>query len=156
MKRHAPGRANLSLPDFATWGMFFKNRFSSAISSLKITREENQRDATRCYPWKCQLLFPRCQQFISQMPTIQFLLDKEREASEIFGHDGLQEPRSCAGRQQVGHDTRHTAAGASGGLCCAHSSEIAFPKQDLKKEWVTRCGWRLAAPAGICTGVADR
>lgn len=35
-------------------------------------------------------------------------------------------------------------------------SEIAFPKQELEKNWVTHCGWRLSAPAGICTGAAER
>lgn len=37
---------------------------------------------------KIPAAFPGCWQFSSQMPTIQFLLDKEREASAIFGQPG--------------------------------------------------------------------
>lgn len=52
------------------------------------------------------------------------------------------------------HDTRQRV---QVGVCAVLTrSEIAFPKQELEKERVTRCGWRLAAPEGICTGVADR
>lgn len=122
---------------------------------------------------KCWLFFPpKWQQSYSQRPTMLFLLKEERETSAVFGQYKEYQLRSSLGSKPeapcfvlliaavagatglIWHKAPHEGS-KDRSLHCTHTLWADISKQEVEKEQVAHCGWRLSAPTQICMVVAD-